>query len=71
MQILDEPRFDAPAVALVVDRVELAADGEAFAQRRGERQLGLLLDRNYGKPVAHLQLAVVQLPLAGDDVQQR
>ena len=46
MQELDQPRLGAPAVALVGNRVEPAAQREALAQRRRARQLGLLLDQH-------------------------
>ena len=71
MQVFDEPRLGAPAVALVVNRFELAAKREAFAQRRRARQLRLLLDQHDREPVARLHLPVVELPLSRDHLQQR
>ncbi len=66
MQILHEPGFQAPTLALVVDVVELAADGEAFAQGRGERQLRLLLDEHHAQAVPALELAVIERRESGD-----
>ncbi len=45
MQELDQPRLDAPALALVVQAVQCSAPRQALAQRRRRRQLGLLLDQ--------------------------
>ena len=71
MQIFDEPRLRAPAVALVVNRFELAAKREALAQRRGARQLRFLFDQHDRESVARLHLPVVELALSRDDLQQR
>ena len=71
MQVFDEPRLGAPAVALVGNRFEPAAKREALAQRRRARQLGFLLDQHDREPVARLDLAVVELPLSRDHLQER
>ncbi len=71
MQEFDQPRFRSPALALVGDAVEPAPDGQALAQRGGARQLRLLLDQHDGKPVAPLDLPVVERRLTGDDLEQR
>jgi hypothetical protein len=71
MQVFDEPRLRAPAVALVLNRFELAANREALAQRRGAGQLRLLFDQHDRESVARLHLPVVELTLARDDLQQR
>ncbi len=68
---LDQPRLGPPPLALVLDRVDPAPEGEALAQRGRGRQLGLLLDQNDGEPVAPLELPVVELRLTGDDLEQR
>ena len=61
MQVLDEPRLGAPAVALVVESLEPAAKREALAQRRCARQHRLLLDQHDRETIARLDLAVVRV----------
>ena len=59
MQEFDQPGFDAPALALVVNTIQLAAHGQTLAQRGGARQFGLLLDEGDGETLTSLDLAVV------------
>ena len=71
MQILHEPSFQAPTLTLVMDVVDLAADGQAFAQSRGEWQFKLLLDEDHTQSVLALEVAVIQRRESGDYLQER
>ena len=71
MQVLDESRFDAPAVAFVGEAFQAAAQREALAQRRRRRDVRLLFDERHGQAVALLQIAVVERDPPRDHVQQR
>ena len=71
MQEFDQPSVDAPALALVMNAVEMAAHGQALSQRGGTRQFGLLLDERDAETLASLDLAVIQVDESGDNLQQR
>ena len=75
VQVLDEPRLGAPALAVVVVRRiggrEAGLQREALAQRRRARQLRLLLDQHDGEAVLALDLAVVEAGGAGEHREQR
>ena len=71
VQELGEPRLGAPALPLVVDRRNVAAQQQARPQRRRVRQLRLLLHQRHPQAVALPQLAVVERRRAGDDAEQR
>ena len=76
MQEFDEPRFDAPTVALVVRVLvvggEIAAQRQALAQRRCRGQLRFLFDQHDTQSIAQLAGSPPSRSArARDDVEQR
>ena len=71
MQKLIEPRFGAPAFALVANVLEATTDHEALAQRARDGQVRLLLDHDDVQAVLHRQLAVVERLKTRNHFQER
>ena len=71
MQILVEARLDTPAMAVIVNRCQAAANGQTFAQARGGRQNRFLLDMHNDERLSALNFAAIEELPTGDDLQKR
>ena len=60
LEVLGEPRLDAPAFAIVVQVLELSTQAQACQQVLRRRQLRLLLDGHDVQAVAPMQLPFLE-----------
>jgi hypothetical protein len=71
MQKFDESRFDAPAIAFIMNVIQLTAQREAGVQRLGGRQFRFLFDKDDAQSIHAHDLAIIELRPAGDHIEQR
>src|SRR5262249_51347473 len=71
VQKLVDARLGTPALAIVVNLLDVPAAYEAQAQRGCGRQLRFLFDQYHARAVGDAQLAVIEAGNARDGTQQR